>query len=203
MESPSYAENLKWAYEGFPKSKKFSSAGEAIVSKLKQDNGGILPPPGGSLFAKKKSLQKNANAVMMKELFPITEQNQLKLLVQERLSKVFRPFTIDFESNSDLDVAFGILKQLKSSDSMKVIKTWLNGWATSHRMREDTILDCLLGCNGGCDSFKHYVMCPYLYALIRYLLPDCSRFPLVRLGVSAPIRSSLLTLACTFSAYHA
>ena len=35
------------------------------------------------------------------------------------------------------------------------------------------------------------------------LLPNCSRYPLVRLGVSAPIRSSLLALACTFSAYHA
>ena len=202
-DSPSYAENLKWAYEGFPESVKFKLAGEEIVSKLKQSNNGVLPPPGGSLFAKKKSLQQDANVIMMKYIFPNNDQNQIKELVKERLTKVFRPYVIDLETDSVLDVAFDMLKQLKASDSMKVIKTWLNGWTTSHRMREDITFDCLLGCNEGRDTFSHYVMCPHLFHLMRYFLPNCSSCPLVRLGVAAPIRSSLLTLACTFSAYHA
>ena len=120
-----------------------------------------------------------------------------------RLTKVFRPFELDFQNDINLDVALGMLKNLKTSDSSKFIKTWLNGWATSHRMNEDIVLDCLLGCNVGCDSLKHYVMCPHLLALMRYFLPNCSNLPLVRLGVSAPIQSSLLAIACSFTAYHA
>ena len=110
---------------------------------------------------------------------------------------------LDFRNDIDLDVALLRLKELRTTDSVKVLKIWLNGWATSHRMKEDVVLDCLLGCMVGCDSLKHYVSCPHMYALMRCFLPECSSLPLLRLGVVAPTRSSLLAVACAFSAYHA
>ena len=123
-------------------------------------------------------------------------------LVANRIRIIFAPYQVDFDRSGDLGKAMMLLKQLKSHDALKVIKTWLNGWATSSRMHEDTILPCLLGCECGEDSLKHYIMCSHLFAFCKYLfkLDSC---PLTRLAVKNPTISNLKIVACIFSAYHA
>ena len=82
-------------------------------------------------------------------------------------------------------------------------KTLLNGWATSHRKHEDSILDCVLGCKNASDSLTRYVHCPHLFAIQRYLFEDISDDPLIRFGSKAPEFSNLKVLSCVFTAYHA
>ena len=88
-------------------------------------------------------------------------------------------------------------------DKTKVIKTWLNGWATTYRIKGDFKRDCLLGCLGEPDSLAHYLMCPRIYACLLHVVPSTSDDPLTRCGVANPSKVSLLVVACAFSAYHA
>ena len=86
---------------------------------------------------------------------------------------------------------------------MRVVKTWVNSWATSDRFHEAVHLPCLFGYEAAKDKTSHYVMCPILCHLLtqfRSGVPDC---PLKRIGLVDPTRQSLLTLACAFAGYHA
>ena len=70
-------------------------------------------------------------------------------------------------------------------------------------MHEDVIHDCLLGCANQKDSLSHYIFCPHVYAMLRFLFIEVSEDPLVRLGLKHTCALSLKVLSCTFSAYHA
>ena len=51
---------------------------------------------------------------------------------------------------------------------------------------------------------SHYIHCPFWMMLLDRLHPqDVSPLPHVRLGVVAPTKSALLSVACSFAAYHA
>ena len=93
------------------------------------------------------------------------------------------------------------LEQL--SDRAKVIKTWVHGWATSHRIKGDLLHKCLLGCTDGIDSLGHYLQCPRAFGAASFLLQETSADPLVRCGLCSPSAQSLRLVACIFSAYHA
>ena len=84
----------------------------------------------------------------------------------------------------------------------KVLKTWTNGWITSHRMHEEHEHPCLLGCHGKIDDLSHYVQCPYIYAIIKFLIPEVSSDPLTRLGLVKTSEYELKIVCCIFSAYH-
>jgi len=202
-DSPSYAHNLQSAFEGFSNQPKFRGAGRAVTAQLMSDNGGTFPEPGSEFFSSAKSLQKVVHSIIMKEIFPDTDQAQLKTLVEERCLKVFAPFELSAESGFDLDGAFATLQSLSGSQAIRILKTWLNGWATSHRMHEDPVLDCLLGCDGAKDSLPHYVMCPHLFAFVSFFFEGTSSDPLIRIGLKAPSISSFKVICCVFSAYHA
>ena len=62
-----------------------------------------------------------------------------------------------------------VLRECRVADAIKVFKCWVNGWATSHRYRENTLLPCLFGCSGCIDSVSHYLQCSALLALWRFL----------------------------------
>ena len=87
---------------------------------------------------------------------------------------------------------------------MRIVKTWVNSWATSRRYHEPVILPCLFGCAGdsGTDDLSHYIICPQLYTILRKLR-DTPACPIERLGLSTPTKHSLLAVSCTFSGYHA
>ncbi len=116
---------------------------------------------------------------------------------------LFEPFHIDFVNQVNLDTCLTVLKSLRCADSIRVWKTWVNGWATSHRYHSTNLYPCLLGCSGAPDDLKHYVRCPHLYALCKYLINHTSADPLARLGLVNPCIECLKVVCCIFGGYHA
>ena len=202
-DSPSFACNLKRAFEGFQEDQKYAIAGNAVVTSFVEQNSGAPIHPGCRMFNKGKPVQKMVYNNMMKHVFPDTNELELKVLVVKRLTNMFHPFEIEFEQDVDLGLCFAGLSELRPGDSAKVLKTWLNGWVTSHRMQEEVRHSCLLGCHGKPDSLHHYVQCPHMYALTKFFIDDTSAEPLYRLGLINPHKQCLKVVCCMFSAYHA
>ena len=121
-------------------------------------------------------------------------------------SKIIHGFVLSSNTSGiDVPSACELMKsKLRKHDAMRVIKTWCNSWATSHRMHEATRLPCLFGCHDGIDSMIHYVSCPFwLFLLVRLLPSPPSPFPLTRLALVDPSVESLLSVASSFAGYHA
>ena len=115
---------------------------------------------------------------------------------------MFDPFEIDFENQVNLSACFETLLSVGVSDRVKVIKTWLHGWATSHRIKGEFLYNCLLGCEGAEDSLAHYLQCPRIFGAFSFLWPGSSSDPLVRCGLCDPCKQNLAKVACMFAAYH-
>ena len=141
---------------------------------------------------------------MHKEVFLGNNPNQLDQLCVERSQKLFLPYEVTVEHGVDFQAAYQLLKKSEKHIGMKVLKTWLNGWATSHRMHEDCTHDCLLGCSGELDSLTHYIHCPHLFAFQKFLfLEEFSDDPTIRFGIKDPNTYTFKVISCLFSAYHA
>ena len=65
-----------------------------------------------------------------------------------------------------------LLSNFSKQVTFKVVKTWVNSWATSRRYHEDTLFPCLLGCEGCQDDLFHYMECPMLWNIIRHHFPN-------------------------------
>ena len=136
--------------------------------------------------------------------FKDCEETQLPILVKERIGKLFAPYHIDFSRKVDVDRALALLHHFRPQEALKVIKTWLNGWATSAHMHEEVLLPCLLGCTYGEDSLNHYLQCPHVVAFCKFFfffLID-SR-PLICIAIKSPTINNLKATSCVFTAYHA
>jgi len=103
----------------------------------------------------------------------------------------------------NFDECFAALKLVGVADRAKVTKTWLHGWATSHRIKGDFLHNCFLGCDGSIDGLSHYMQCPRLYAVCKFVWNDSPSCPLERCGLKNPSKQNLLMTACAFGAYHA
>ena len=134
------------------------------VGQLTDKNGGVRPTPGGVFFCNFRTLQKIAYSVIFDEVFPDEPQTQLVNLCADRCEKLFAPYDIYAEEGANFEAAYGLLDLVGGHVGLKVVKTWLNGWATSHRMHKDPILECILGCKDAPDSLIRYIFCPHLYA---------------------------------------
>ena len=139
-DSPSFAHNLFWAFEGFSHQKKIQKAGGLLVKKLTEKNDGIRPTPGGEFFRSSKGVQKLAYSVIMEEVFPDSDSDQVDILCMSRCEKLFAPYDIHCNDGANFPDALSQLENTRGHVAIKVLKTWLNGWATSHRMHEDTLL---------------------------------------------------------------
>ena len=100
--------------------------------------------------------------------------------IEKRLTHLFLPFELNFPNYFLLERCFDTLKKYRVSEATKVLKCWCNGWATSYRYHEDKLLPCLFGCSGCKGELGHYLQCPHLFALWRFLTGEVSRDPLVR-----------------------
>ena len=110
----------------------------------------------------------------------------LKDLLVTRINMIFKPYDIDYHNVVKLDACLGTLKTMRCADSIRVWKTWINGWATSYRYHSTNLYPCLLGCHGEPDDFSHYIRCSHLYALCRFLISNTSADPLTRYGLANP-----------------
>ena len=89
-----------------------------------------------------------------------------------------------------------------------IIRTWVNGWASSYRYHEDILWPCVFGCTHpevkfNRDDLSHYLQCPHLHALQKFMHPDESSNPLIRVGLINPSINSLKRVACSSAGYHA
>ncbi len=116
---------------------------------------------------------------------------------------LFEPYDIDFVNHVKLDAFLATLKSLRCADSIRVWKTWINGWATSYRLHSTNLYPCLFGCEGAPDDLKHYVRCPHLFALCKYLISHTSADPLERLGLVSPSTEGFKVVCCILVGYHA
>jgi hypothetical protein len=92
---------------------------------------------------------------------------------------------------------------MHAGKAITILKTWTNSWATSHRSHDPTILPCLLGCKAKSDSLIHYLHCPHLYALMKFVYRTTDDNPLIRFGLVNPNLDSLSIICCTSAGYHA
>jgi hypothetical protein len=106
-------------------------------------------------------------------------------------------------ASSNIDECLAALQLVRVADRAKVTKTWLHGWATSHRIKGDVVHNCLLGCDDSIDGLSHYMQCPRLYAVCKFVRNDSPSCPLERCGLKNPSKQNLLMTACAFGAYHA
>ena len=116
---------------------------------------------------------------------------------------MFTPYQVDFISRVNLNLCIISLNSIPVSAQVKVVKTWVNGWATTHRIKGNFFRTCMLGCTDAPDSLAHYLMCPIIYAVCLHVLPNTCEDPLVRCGLCEPSHECLLSVACIFFAYHA
>ena len=191
-DSPPIAVNLCEASQGLPKHRVWSEHLPSIVQELKS----------GDL--NRGSIQQ----FIYKKLTASKFVDCLNNTVQRRLSSMFHPFEVDFHGPVLLSRCWSTLKLCRTAEVIKTLKSWCNGWATSRRYHEDKILPCLFGCAHSEDDLSHYMQCPHLFALWRFLIDprldgDVSDFPLVRWGLIGPSTFKFRCIACVFSGYHA
>ena len=177
--------------------------------------------------ANAKKVQHKVYSLLLESKFAPSCTASLTNSIQKRVVDLFLPFTVDFGDKSalphdsdgrqsdgnlagrsappnhiDLADCLKVLSEIGVANRAKVIKTWLNGWATSHRMHEPQLLGCLLGCEGQPDKLSHYVHCPRVFAAAKFVSPETSDDPLIRLGLKQSSKLSLTISACIFTGYH-
>ncbi len=141
-------------------------------------------------------LQKQCYASLLSAVLP----SNIPATINKRIRDIFSPYDIPCFNYPSISA---LLKQLRKHDALRVIKTWVNSWATSYRMHEPVLLPCLFGCDGATDQLSHYVMCPILFALQTLLIIDAPQNPLERIGLINITRRTALSVSCTFAGYHA
>ena len=187
-DSPPLACNLRDACLGFPSHPHFDISGVPGFVRIK-----------GTTNLGKFPVQKR----IYDELVAIKYHNSIESTCQRRLTSLFEPFTLDFINLLDLSASLRSLKGEKVGVVMKVLKSWCNGWATSCRYHEVIRLPCLLGCGECKDTLNHYLQCPHLYALWKFMIPEAHEDPLIRWGIIHPCTSSFKQVACVHAGYHA
>jgi len=188
-DSSSFAENLWWASQGCFDNPDLVSAGGEIVRKYHGD----IP----------RSVQKKYYNLFLDNLHSPRSRIQLNVILTRRVINMFAPYEIDFAGKVILSDCFDTLEKVSILDRTKIIKTWLHGWSTSHRIKGEFLYSCILGCEEGEDSLSHYLQCPRIYGAFCFLWSETSSDPLVRCGLCNPTKQNLAKVACMFSAYHA
>ena len=120
-----------------------------------------------------------------------------------RIRMLFAIFDVDFDRDINLSRCLEVVRSLHMSDSMRVIKTWANGWTASSRLHETQKFPCLFGCLGQKDDFRHYVHCPILRAMCCFLKREIPPDPLIHFGIRSPSKERQLHVCSLFSGYHA
>ena len=78
----------------------------------------------------------------------------------------------------------------------------MNGWHTSSRCQAARIHPCLFGCDGKRDNLHHYIICPNLFDLCKFLNKGVSHMPLERIGLCNPSHETMVHMCCAYGAYH-
>ena len=183
---------------GSPNSPKWAEGGALLINKLLTLNNKPIKP-GDKFVQCKSGLQKLAYNVLMNSHYNLDVQKHMK----ERISTLFQPSVFNWNS-IQFDSCISALQPFNSGNIMKVIKTWMNAWTTSSRMGgAHHIYPCLFGCSDVTDRLGHYIECPRLFTLWKYMHRNLSIHATKRWGLCSPSKSDIMHICCVFSAYHA
>ena len=227
-DSPPLVVNLREAFLGFPTHPHFNFSESDLIGKLRSTqrvepraqhffrtfpriyqtsvgaHGSILRELSPACVSRSTDLCKvPVQKLVYKHLISIRHKDNIIETIERRLTKLFLPFTLDFSSSISLVTSLGVLKGNRPADVLKVLKSWCNGWATSNRYHEDVRLPCLFGCNNCKDDMQHYLQCPHLFALHKFMIPYASEDPLMRWCINSACKDSIQQVACIHCGYHA
>ena len=87
--------------------------------------------------------------------------DSLEALLKRRIS-IITEITSESLPPFDWDTIRSQLRQLRGHYAMTILKTWLNGWATSERFHEQHGHTWIFGCPRQRATVTHYVSCPHL-----------------------------------------
>ena len=148
-----------------------------------------------------RSLQSKLYKLMLEKAYDPNNSSSFNLSILTRMIGLFLPYTV--AAHIELEASLHALSGIGVGHRAKVLKTWLNGWVTSHRMSEPNPLKCIVGCAEEPDDLRHYLQCPRIFASVCFNIPGTSDNPLIRCGIQNASNNSLLIISCIFSAYHA
>jgi len=137
------------------------------------------------------------------KIFPIMHPDKLASTFLRRFLRLFPELA--GEVNLDLMLCLKDFSlSLPAAFSQQLIRTWANGWCTSSRLHEATVLPCIFGCVGSPDALAHYCRCPVLWRVVS----SCDRLsaaPSVPevLCLASRVPSSALRLVVACNSYHA
>ena len=195
-DTSSIAELLLEASLGFPSSRKFRDAGKLALAAHHHMRAPSKRFP--------KGLQNNLYEISLDALYP----DSIPRLLQKRLR------ILDSEVSIASSLNFGDLRESLKFYSkyivFSVIRTWANGWVTSHQMPETVRCDCLLGCNGEPDDLHHYLRCERLWRALKTVLKASSTVPplmtnasiLEKLAITGTSDRLVLNICLVSHAYH-
>ena len=104
----------------------------------------------------------------------------------------------------DFNAVRWVLSQLATFDATAILKTWVNGWATTARFHDKRADFCIFGCIGCADGLSHYFKCSILWdALEQACGFSVGLDPLERLGLADLAVHDLLIVSAAFTTYHA
>lgn len=94
-------------------------------------------------------------------------------------------------------------RQVKQQAAFALLRTFISGWTTSHRMHEDVLLPCIFGCRNETDTIAHYMLCSPLCHIAGAAL-SCE-VPIdfaTRACISNVCPQHVNLLACACHTYH-
>ena len=152
-----------------------------------------------SLCEAGQGYQKLAYNVLMDSYYNL----DFKKHMIERIITLFQPYVLDWNciqfSNS-----ISALQPFNSGNVMKVIKTRMNAWTTSSRMGgAHHTYPCLFGYKDVTDRLGHYIECPLMFSLWKFMHRDLSIHATDRWCLNSPNKRDIMRICCVFSAYHA
>ena len=159
-----------------------------MINKLLTLNNNKPIKPGDKFVQCKSGLQKLAYNVLMNSHYNLDFHKHMK----ERISTLFHPFILNW-NNIQFDSCISALQPFNSGNVMKVIKTWMNAWTTSSRMGgAHHIYPCLFGCSDVTDRLGHYIECPRLFTLWKYMHRNFLIHASKRWGLCSPSKSDIM-----------
>ena len=193
----SIAEALHEASVGCLSSAKLRGAGQAALLAFPQAQAESPRFP--------KGVQTILYDTLMQNLFA----DSTPALVQRRLSSLGIPAA--GVPPLDFDRLRNQIRGLPEYVVFTILRSWANGWTTSHRMHEHLKQECLFGCADANDDLAHYLCCRRVWRALRSALRQTARADPPSLVSSQTVRKlclvdydpeRILHLCCVSYSYH-
>ncbi len=133
-DAPSFVENLDAA-----------SRCEYVAFSLRGHKAFLKPELDKICVSGCVNVQSKLYKLMIEKAYEPNNSSSFNLSILTRVIGSFLPFAVS-ASDLDLEASLHALKGIGVGNRAKVLKTWLNGWVTSHRMSEPVLLNCIVGC---------------------------------------------------------